>query len=144
RGYPHDAATHSMRRGHHKIGNYDGFPRITEGDTSRVAELEIDAVARIHLQGGSILHTSRANPTRKPEHLANVVKSLGALGIDHLITIGGDDTASSSSRVAEQAGGRIRVAHLPETIDNHLPLPAGIPPFGFETARAHGTALAHP
>ncbi|HKA13723.1 MAG TPA: 6-phosphofructokinase [Myxococcota bacterium] len=135
------AATQAIRRGHRAIGIYDGFSRIMEGDTSRVAELEIDAVARIHLQGGSILHTSRANPTRKPEHLANVVKSLGALGIDHLITIGGDDTASSSSRVAEQAGGRIRVAHVPKTIDNDLPLPEGIPTFGFETAREHGTAV---
>jgi 6-phosphofructokinase 1 len=69
------------------------------------------------------------------------VKALGALGIDHLITIGGDDTASSSSRVAEQAGGRIRVAHVPKTIDNDLPLPEGVPTFGFETAREHGTTV---
>ncbi len=135
------AATRARRRGHRVIGIRDGFSRIMEGDTSHVVELEIDAVARIHLVGGSILHTSRANPTKKPEHLANVVKALGALGIDHLITIGGDDTASSSSRVAEQAGGRIRVAHVPKTIDNDLPLPEGVPTFGFETAREHGTTV---
>src|SRR4030095_9735613 len=117
------------------------FSRIMEGDTSHVVELEVDAVARIHLVGGSILHTSRANPTKKPEHLANVVKALGALGIDHLITIGGDDTASSSSRVAEQAGGGIRVAHVPKTIDNDLPLPEGVSTFGFDTAREHGTTV---
>ena len=93
----------------------------------------------MHLQGGSILHTSRANPTKKPETLEAVVKSLGALGIDHLITIGGDDTAFSARRVAEQASGRIKVAHVPKTIDNDLPLPAGIPTFGFETARELAT-----
>jgi ATP-dependent phosphofructokinase / diphosphate-dependent phosphofructokinase len=135
------AATRALRLGHRVIGIYDGFSRIMEGDTSRVVDLSVDAVARIHLEGGSILHTSRANPTKKPEHLANVVKSLGALGIDHLITIGGDDTASSSSRIAEQASGRIRVAHVPKTIDNDLPLPEGVPTFGFETAREHGTTV---
>jgi 6-phosphofructokinase len=135
------AATRALSLGHRVIGIYDGFSRIMEGDTSRVEHLSLAAVERIHLLGGSILHTSRANPTKKPEHLANVVKSLTALGIDHLITIGGDDTASSSSRIAAEAGGVIRVAHVPKTIDNDLPLPEGIPTFGFETAREHGTAV---
>jgi len=135
------AATRALRRGHRVIGILDGFSWIMQSDTSHVTLLEVDAVARIHLAGGSILHTSRANPTKKPEHLANVVKSLDALGIDHLITIGGDDTASSASRVAEQASGRIRVAHVPKTIDNDLPLPEGVPTFGFETAREHGTTV---
>jgi 6-phosphofructokinase 1 len=65
-----------------------------------------------------------------------VVKSLEQLGVDHLISIGGDDTAFSTHRVAECAGARIRVVHVPKTIDNDLPLPEGIPTFGFETARA--------
>ena len=135
------AATRALRRGHRMIGILDGFSHVMEGDTSHVVELEADAVATIHLQGGSILHTSRANPTKKPGHLGNVVKSLDSLGVDHLITIGGDDTASSSSRVAEEAGGRIKVVHVPKTIDNDLPLPEGVPTFGFETAREHGTAV---
>jgi 6-phosphofructokinase 1 len=135
------AATLAACRGHRTIGILDGFNWIMRGDTSRVRELDEDAVSRIHLQGGSILHTSRANPTRDPDHLAQVVKSLDALGIDHLITIGGDDTASSANRVAEAAEGRIKVVHVPKTIDNDLPLPHGIPTFGFETAREHGTTV---
>ena len=95
----------------------------------------------MHLKGGSILHTSRANPTKKPETLQAVVKSLTTLGVDHLITIGGDDTAFSARRVAEQAKGRIQVAHVPKTIDNDLPLPAGIPTFGYETARELASTL---
>src|SRR5262249_62049248 len=43
------AATRARRRGQRVIGIYDGFSRIMEGDTSRVVELEVDAVARIHL-----------------------------------------------------------------------------------------------
>jgi 6-phosphofructokinase len=135
------AATVALRAGHRVIGCLDGFKWLMEGDTTHVRELALDDVARVHLQGGSVLHTSRANPTKKAETLEAVVKSLTALGIDHLITIGGDDTAFSARRVAEQAQGRIKVAHVPKTIDNDLPLPAGIPTFGYETARELATTL---
>jgi ATP-dependent phosphofructokinase / diphosphate-dependent phosphofructokinase len=43
--------------------------------------------------------------------------------------------------VAEEADGRIRVAHVPKTIDNDLPLPHGTPTFGFETARESATRI---
>ena len=59
------------------------------------------------------------------------------------MTIGGDDTAFSASRLAEAAGGALRVAHVPKTIDNDLPLPGGIPTFGFETARSVGVQLVN-
>jgi 6-phosphofructokinase 1 len=133
------AAALAARRGHRVIGLMDGFSHLIERRTDRIVELRPADVATIHLRGGSILHTSRANPTKKAEHLDAVVESLGALGIDHLVTIGGDDTAFSARRVAETAAGRIRVAHVPKTIDNDLPLPDGIPTFGFETAREHAT-----
>jgi 6-phosphofructokinase 1 len=47
----------------------------------------------------------------------------------------------ASSQVAKQAGARIRVCHVPKTIDNDLPLPREIPTFGFETARQVGSEL---
>src|SRR5690606_40788224 len=40
-----------------------------------------------------------------------------------------------------EAAGRIRVAHVPKTIDNDLPLPDGIPTFGYETARELATTI---
>jgi len=130
------AATISAERsGAAVIGVLEGFRWLMQGDTSHVVNLSTGDVSRIHLRGGSILQTSRANPTRDPRHLEAVVKSLEQLGIDHLVTIGGDDTAFSAHRVAECAGDRIRVVHVPKTIDNDLPLPHGIPTFGFETAR---------
>jgi 6-phosphofructokinase 1 len=57
------------------------------------------------------------------------------------VTIGGDDTAFSASEVSRVASGAIRVAHVPKTIDNDLPLPANMPTFGYETARHVGTGL---
>ncbi len=131
------AATISAERaGARVVGMYQGFQWLMQGDTSHVTELRASEVSRIHERGGSILQTSRANPTKDPRHLEAVVKSLEQLGVDHLITIGGDDTAFSAHRVAECAGEKIRVAHVPKTIDNDLPLPHGVPTFGFETARA--------
>jgi len=135
------AAIQASRGGDRVVGLLDGFRWIMEGDTSHVRELDAQAVEQVHLKGGSILNTSRANPTKKPEHLAHCIRSLDQLGIDHLITIGGDDTASSSNRVAEAAEGRIKVVHVPKTIDNDLPLPDGVPTFGFETAREHATTV---
>jgi 6-phosphofructokinase 1 len=123
------------RSGARVIGMFEGFRWLMQGDTSHVTELRTADVSRIHLRGGSILKTSRANPTKQPGHLEAVVKSLTQLGVDHLISIGGDDTAFSAHRVAECAGEKIRVAHVPKTIDNDLPLPGEIPTFGFETAR---------
>jgi 6-phosphofructokinase 1 len=58
-----------------------------------------------------------------------------------LVTIGGDDTALSSSYVAEKSGGEIHTVHVPKTIDNDLPLPNHIPTFGFQTARHVGVEL---
>jgi 6-phosphofructokinase 1 len=135
------AATAAVRAGARVIGIHDGFKWIMEGDTAHVRELDEAGVADIHLRGGSILGTSRANPTKKPDHLVNCVRSLEKLGVDRLITIGGDDTASSANKLGEAAGGRLRVVHVPKTIDNDLPLPPGIPTFGFETAREQATTV---
>jgi 6-phosphofructokinase 1 len=128
-------------RAHKVIGIYDGFQWVMRGETAHVWELDHDDVSRIHFLGGSILNTSRANPTKKIEDLDRVIATLDALGIGYLATIGGDDTMFAASQVAKRAGGRIRVCHVPKTIDNDLPLPGEIPTFGFETARQLGFEL---
>ena len=125
-------------RGHEVVGIYDGFAHLMEGRTDRINILQRDDVSRIHFQGGSILATSRANPTRNPEHLKNVLQSLKSLGIRYLVTIGGDDTMYAASQVSAASAGQIRVCHVPKTIDNDLPLPGETPTFGFETARQVG------
>ncbi|MCK6603974.1 MAG: 6-phosphofructokinase [Ignavibacteriaceae bacterium] len=123
------------------VGIKDGFQWIMEGDISHTTELNIDDVSRIHFRGGSHIGISRANPTKNTKNLENTVTSLLRLNVDKLITIGGDDTAFSAMKVEEMAAGRIRVVHVPKTIDNDLDLPHGIPTFGFQTARHHGVEI---
>ena len=121
------------------LGIYDGFEHLVAGRTDAVSGLSISDVSRIHAQGGSILRTSRVNPTRNPEDLHRTVETIKAMGISFLVTIGGDDTAFAASEVARAAGRALQIAHVPKTIDNDLPLPGGMPSFGFETARHVGT-----
>ena len=123
------------------IGIKDGFKWIMEGDISHVKELTIHNVSRIHFRGGSYIGISRSNPTKDKKHLENTVTSLLRLNVDKLITIGGDDTAFSALKVDEMAAGRIKVVHVPKTIDNDLDLPHGIPTFGFQTARHIGVEV---
>ena len=101
-------------------------------------------------EGGIIIGSARANPGKamsKPEDLTNteatapmkrVYDALCALGIDALISIGGDDTLTTAAKFklyqdtfpADQK--RIKVIHLPKTIDNDY---EGIDfTFGFFTA----------
>jgi 6-phosphofructokinase len=123
------------------VGLLDGFRWLMERDTSKAVPLTIKSIAGIHHRGGSVLGISRANPTHNPQHLANTVAMLQSIGVDRLITIGGDDTALSAMRISEHAAGALHVAHVPKTIDNDLDLPYGIPTFGFQTVRHFGTAI---
>lgn len=123
------------------VGIYDGFEHLMKGDTGKVKPLSIEDVSRIHFLGGSILRTSRANPLRKPDGIPNTLEALRELGITCLLTIGGDDTATVAHHLARESGGQIRVAHVPKTIDNDLPLPDNTPTFGFTTACEVGASL---
>src|SRR5437660_8874359 len=135
------AAIEAINVGFQVLGVQDGFKWLMREDTSKVRPLRIEDVSRIHLQGGSVLGTARDNPTKSEEATRAVVGTLRRLGVTHLVTIGGDDTARSSSFVAEHSGHEIKVVHVPKTIDNDLPLPPHIPTFGYQTARHLGVEL---
>ena len=123
------------------LGIRDGFEWIMHGDVDHVRPLSIDDVSRIHFRGGSHIGISRANPTLDPQHLENTVISLLRLNVSQLITIGGDDTAFSAMRLEDRSAGRIRVVHVPKTIDNDLDLPPQVDTFGFQTARHYGVEI---
>ena len=89
--------------------------------------------------GGTMLHTSRTNPTKMksiPEHLKGrefpkkesekevtydltrqVLKNIEDLGIDCLISLGGDDTLSYSSILHSHG---VQIVAIPKTMDNDV------------------------
>jgi len=143
-GVIHSAVIEASVNGMEVIGLYEGFKYLMQG---RIVgrPLTIADVSRIHRDGGSILRTSRANPTKSDRDLETCSRTLIDAGINCLLAIGGDDTAYSAYRIAryadEHMNVRIQTVHAPKTIDNDLPLPEGIVTFGFETARELGTRL---
>jgi 6-phosphofructokinase len=143
-GVIYAATMEAFKNNREVIGIYDGFKHLMAGEVVGIP-LWPETVAYIHQEGGSILHTARANPTKSAEALCKCVTALLDAGITSLVSIGGDDTAFSASRVARYAqetmGVRLNSAHVPKTIDNDLPLPEDTPTFGFETARALGAQL---
>lgn len=137
-----EAATlRSLAKGLEVIGILDGFHWLMRGETHHICHLTDTTVNRIHFQGGSFLRTSRANPTKDPQHLNATLSALQQLEISALITIGGDDTASSAMKLADAASGALQVVHVPKTIDNDLCLPHGVSTFGFQTARHYGVDI---
>ncbi len=135
------AALTALAAGMRVVGIEEGYRHLAAGDISHVRELTVDDVARIHLTGGSILRTSRTNPARDEATLARCVAGLEQLGVRYLACIGGDDTTYGATRIAERTRGRIGVVSIPKTIDNDLPLPDGVPTFGYETARAVASGI---
>jgi ATP-dependent phosphofructokinase / diphosphate-dependent phosphofructokinase len=131
----------AINHGMEVIGVKDGYKWLVRGSTDHVRRLSIADVSPLNLKGGSMLGTARTNPAAKDEDMARVLEVFAKLGVTALVSIGGDDTAYSASQVYARAGGAIRVAHVPKTIDNDLPLPASAPTFGFETARQLGVGI---
>jgi ATP-dependent phosphofructokinase / diphosphate-dependent phosphofructokinase len=135
------AAIEALNEGFEVVGILDGFRNLVRRDLTKVRPLTIDDVSRVHLQGGSVLGTSRENPTKSAEATRAVIETLREAGVTHLVTIGGDDTALSARHISEKSEGAIHSVHVPKTIDNDLPLPPHVPTFGFQTARHVGVSL---
>ena len=127
--------------GYDVVGVLDGFHWLMKGDIEHVRRLTIEDVSRIHFRGGSHLGIARTNPTRSEHLLESTIGALLRLEVDKLITIGGDDTCFSASQIEQKASGRVRVAHVPKTIDDDLDLPDGADTFGFQTARHLGVQI---
>lgn len=131
------ASLEAFNLGWDVLGIKNGFAGLIDDD---MTELSVSDVTWIHYEGGSILGMSRTHPGQSGG-LEPVIKTLRARGINALVTIGGDGTASAAASISEAMGEELNVVHVPKTIDNDLPLPQGIPTFGFTTARHHGVEL---
>jgi ATP-dependent phosphofructokinase / diphosphate-dependent phosphofructokinase len=124
------------------VGLQEGFRWLMRGDTSHVQTLTLDRINGIHFRGGSILGIHREGGALR-RNLPATVGALLSLGIDKVVCIGGDGTLSSASQLRAAAEGKIRVVHVPKTIDNDIPLQDDAPTFGFQTAREVGVGIVH-
>ena len=93
--------------------------------------LGLDDVREILPVGGTILRTSRTNPTKTEEDARIALANFHELGLDALIAIGGEDTLGAAYRLW-QMDDSFAVVGVPKTIDNDL---SGTDiTFGFDTA----------
>ncbi|HTS04932.1 MAG TPA: ATP-dependent 6-phosphofructokinase [Candidatus Eisenbacteria bacterium] len=126
------------------VGFLEGWRGLVEDNS---IPLDLDAVSGILPRGGTILRTSRTNPSKRPDGFDRCIATLQKHKIDALIAIGGDDTLSVAQKLHEK---EVKVVGVPKTIDNDL---GGTDyTFGFDTAcnivceaidRVHTTAEAH-
>ncbi|MFI9466496.1 6-phosphofructokinase [Streptomyces sp. NPDC052492] len=131
--------------GYEFTGFRDGWRGPLEG---RTVPLDIPAVRGILPRGGTVLGSSRTNPLNEDDGIRKIKDNLAALGVDALITIGGEDTLGVATRLADEYG--VPCVGVPKTIDNDLS--ATDYTFGFDTAvgiateaidRLHTTAESH-
>ena len=106
----------AVNRGYEVIGILDGFSHLMERRVDMARPLRIEDVSQIHYRGGSIIRTSRANPTRRADHMRNTLDSLRELGVSYLATIGGDDTSFSASEVSRVSTERSRSSTSPRRL----------------------------
>ena len=132
------------------VGLRRGWEALThvnlDDATSRsryVRMLDRENTRTIDRRGGTVLHSSRTNPSKMqklPDHLAGkdfpvslgskggiatqtwdvsrqVLANLSTLGIEHLIAIGGDDTLSYAARLNELG---VKIIAIPKTMDNDV------------------------
>ena len=141
RGSEDDIEVVGLRRG------WEALTHLNLADpTSRshyLIPLNRENTRTIDRRGGTVLHSSRTNPSKMkklPDHLVDtdlpvttntnggtetrtwdltgqVLANLSGLGIEHLIAIGGDDTLSYAARLNELG---VKIIAIPKTMDNDV------------------------
>jgi 6-phosphofructokinase 1 len=132
----------ALVEGFEVFGFRNGWAGVLKGDYFPLTRERVSGI--LHL-GGTILGTSRTNPT--DDQLDTLVKHIKSMDLAALIAIGGDDTLSVASRLHKRG---VPVIGVPKTIDNDID--GTDQTFGFDTAiniaaealdRLHTTAEAH-
>ncbi|MEU1785609.1 6-phosphofructokinase [Streptomyces sparsogenes] len=108
------------------IGFHDGWKGLLEGDYRK---LDLDAVGGILALGGTILGSTRVQPTRLRDGVERAKEHLAELGLDAIIPIGGEGTLKAA-RLLSDSG--LPIVGVPKTIDNDIA--ATDVTFGFDTA----------
>ena len=147
----------ALHRGWEVVGIKRGYHGLLGED--EVVTLNADSVRGIAHLGGTILRTTnRGNPFRWPvpqpdgsvveiDRSDELIEGTRQLGIDAIITIGGDGSLSLAQRLFQKG---VHIVGVPKTIDNDVS--GTISTFGFDTAvntaleaidKLHTTAESH-
>ena len=133
-----------ITKGYRVIGLHGGYSGLFSKN-ARTEDLTFAIADRYFNRGGSYLEMSRFKPTDADFENNFNLDLFKDNNIKLLVTIGGDDTASTANRISKflaAKGYPIANIHCPKTIDNDLPLPANAPTFGYNSAKNEGAHLA--
>ena len=122
-----------LKAGYRVLGLNEGYKNLFK-ENPLVDEIDFIYADEIQKQGGSALRMSRYKPKNEEFNTDFFVKN----NVKLLVTIGGDDTASTANRISKYLSEnhvQIQNIHVPKTIDNDLPLPDGQPTFGYYSAK---------
>ena len=129
-----------LKDGYRVIGLHEGYKSLVS-ENPIIQNIDFNFADRILHQGGSALRMSRYKPETSEFKIDFFINN----SVKLLVTIGGDDTASTVNQISKflsEHNVAIQNIHVPKTIDNDLPLPEGIPTFGYQSAKEEGVKIA--
>ncbi len=133
-----------LANGYRVIGLHGGYSGLFSKNP-RTEDIDFFKADAYFNRGGSYLQMSRFKPTAEDFEKNFNLDLFKENDIKLLVTVGGDDTASTANRIAKFLEAKkypIANIHVPKTIDNDLPLPNNTPTFGFNSAKDEGAHIA--
>lgn len=130
----HGAEVIGIKHGYSNLAGYDPEKPLEQGEDYVI--IDHDMLSRTRSKQGIMIGTARTNPGKNvshPSHLEDAERvaplkatyeALRSLGVEALISIGGDDTLKTANKfklyqdTLPEDATRIPVVHLPKTIDN--------------------------
>jgi len=133
-----------LSNGFRVIGLHGGYSGLFRKNP-QTEDIDFFKADRYFNRGGSYLMMSRFKPTDEDFEKNFNLGLFKDNNVKLLVTVGGDDTASTANRISKFLVAKnypIHNIHVPKTIDNDLPLPNNTPTFGFNSAKDEGAHLA--
>lgn len=134
-----------LRNGWRVIGLHGGYSGLFS-QNPKMVDIDFLFADDIFNRGGSALKMSRFKPKEIDFDNNFNLDLFKENNIKLLVTVGGDDTASTANRIAKfiaDKGYELKNIHVPKTIDNDLPLPNNTPTFGYQSAKEAGVVICN-
>lgn len=103
-----------IHKGIEVYGIYNGYQGLMEGQVKRLGERDVSYIIN---RGGTMLYTARSEEFKTKEGIAKAVEQAKTLGLDGIVTIGGDGTFRGAVDLTD-AG--VPCIGIPGTIDNDI------------------------